>query len=111
MVQFQWTLLDDTGHRPVVDRDVRTGDPLPTDAPMLHFSVRDGGLSVNEGPGDLRVRLETARALHDVDAGVCPSTLEVDDQRRCAHLLAAWARGLIGAATPALTWLYPDLPR
>lgn len=111
MVQFQWTLLDDTGHRPVVDRDVRTGDPLPTDAPILHFSVRDGGLSVNEGPGDLRVRLETARALHDVDAGVCPSTLEVDDQRRCARLLAAWARGLIGDATPALTWLYPDLPR
>ena len=37
--------------------------------------------------------------------------LEADDQRRCARLLAACARGLIGDETAALHWLYPDLPR
>ena len=111
MVQFQWVLLEVTGHRPVVDRDVRTGEPLPDDAQMLFFSVRDGGLSLGEGPGDLRVCMETARALTAVGAGARPDMLEADDQRRCARLLAACARGLIGDETAALHWLYPDLPR
>ena len=111
MVQFQWALLDATGHRPVVDRDVRTGDSLPEDVDVLHFSVHDGGLSLAAAPGDLRVRQDTARALAALRAGADPAALDAEDQRRCARLLAACARGLIGDETPALQWLYPDLPR
>jgi DNA repair protein RecO (recombination protein O) len=111
MVRFQWALLSATGHRPVVDRDVRTGQELPSDATMLHFSVIDGGMSATAGPGDLRVRPDTAKALQAIAAGAGPQTLDADAQHRCARLLAACARGLIGDQTPALDWLYPDLPR
>jgi hypothetical protein len=111
MVTFQWDLFDAIGHRPVVERDIRSGGPLPPDATVLHFSVRDGGFSVLPGPGDLRVRRQTATALNAVAQGEEPSALDPDDCRRCARLLAAWARGLIGDETAALAWLYPDLPR
>jgi len=111
MVSFQWTLLDAIGHRPVVDRDVRSGESLPDDVEVLHFSVRDGGLSAVAGPDDLRVRRQTASALDAVASGADPLALQPDDRKRCARLLAAWARGLIGDETAALTWLYPDLPR
>lgn len=111
MVSFQWALFNAIGHRPVVDRDVRSGDPLPEDAEVLHFSVCDGGLSAAPSPGDLRVRQRTASALGSVARGIDPAQLDAEDCRRCARLLAAWARGLIGDETAALVWLYPDLPR
>ena len=55
MVTWQWALLEAVGHRPEFSRDVRRGTPLSESAGLFHFSVRDGGLSVDPGPGDLRV--------------------------------------------------------
>lgn len=43
-----WTILDDTGHRPELEIDVGTGEPLESNPRVYGFSARLGGLVADQ---------------------------------------------------------------
>ena len=105
LLRLQWAVLAETGYTPVVDRDVRTGGPLP-DEPVLTFSPQAGGLTTGDGPG-WRTRRETVRALQSIAGGTEPPPS--DALSRANRLLAAYARDVSGREIPAMRWAFGDL--
>ncbi|TVQ62768.1 MAG: DNA repair protein RecO [Phycisphaerales bacterium] len=73
-VRVQWAVLVETGYRPVLDRDARTGAALPG-APVLGFSPVAGGVTSDPGQRDAgvwRVRPETIAVLRTLDGATAP---------------------------------------
>lgn len=114
LARFQWSLLTDTGYRPELTNDVRSGLPLqPRDRYL--FAPHLGGLlaaapdaSVPTWP----VRSETILCLRDLSAGTLapqrPETWE-----RAARLLAAYFREVLGQPLASLHHVFAasSLPR
>lgn len=111
LLQFQLAALTATGYRPVLDRDIRTGESLPA-AARLVFSPTLGGAAAERESDDRsgwwRVRGSTLIAISAVDnPGASPPHSE--DIARANRLLAAYIRHLLGAEPPTLRLVFPDL--
>ncbi len=114
---FQWTLLDETGSKPEVGVDVRTGEEL-VPAQAVGFAWDLGGLVAlpakappSPPPGVGRIRPGTVEVLRGLDAGAEPSDLRgtADEITRAGRVLAARIRSVIGGEPPALAWVYPEI--
>ncbi|MHC5113141.1 MAG: DNA repair protein RecO [Planctomycetota bacterium] len=109
LLDLQWTLLEETGYRPEIDRDARTGEPLP-DTPALTFSARAGGtVAGDDGPESWRVRRETIDLLRSVARGEEPREGPAEVVDRSTRLLAVYARAIIGREIPTMRWAFPDM--
>lgn len=112
---FLWGVLDETGHRPELDRDVRGGGVL-AEAASYGFVPRLGGVTVDDRRGDgadgpvLRVRAETVALLRAVaaasDGDVAAGELEAEAADaavgRALRLLAVYFREVFAADPPSL---------
>lgn len=106
VLRLLWAALDETGHRPELRRDVRSGEPLVA-ASVYAFSPRMGGLFKDEPgpPGDefWRVRAETVTVLRALaDDPAAPIAAEEPAARRVVQLLASYFRRIFSADPPAL---------
>lgn len=112
---FQWLMLDEIGSKPEVRVDVRTGEDLPSDAPV-GFAWQLGGLTEirpNEPQSDAIARTSpsTASLLRSLDAGATPDELSgsADEITRCGRVLAAALRSVFDYEPPSLAWVYPEI--
>lgn len=125
LLKFQWSVLVETGYRPVLDADVRTGEALGMARSYL-FSPGLGGVHREDGAGERgegsawRVRagtIELLRRLADSGlAGVAQGTAEGgSDPRameRAGRLLASYLRYVLGAEPPTMSVVFgARLPR
>ena len=109
LLDLQWSVLEETGYRPEVERDARTGDALP-DAPALTFSARAGGaVDGDDGPDSWRVRRETIELLQTLARREGPVDGPAEVVARSSRLLAVYARAIIGREIPTMRWAFPDL--
>lgn len=114
LLRFQWRLLTETGYQPQLDRDARTGGPLP-DGATLGFSAAAGGTVAEAGAGvgadtpadTWRVRRETIELLRkqasDQPTAQAPSAVI----ERANRLLAAYVRQIVGQEPPSMRWAFP----
>ncbi|MHC4428625.1 MAG: DNA repair protein RecO, partial [Planctomycetota bacterium] len=110
LVEFQWTLLCETGYRPRLDTDAQTGEPLPSHGSTLAFSAEAGGVVADTGTGDRwRVRRRTVELLRQVASGGGAEGADPDDAERANRLLAAYVRELLGSEPHGMRWAFPKL--
>lgn len=94
---FQWHILEQAGFAPVLDRDIQTGNPLPT-AETYRFDASLGGLTADHdnAPG-WRVRAATINHLKLV---VQTDRFDQHNKnhatQRASRLLAAYIRTVLG---------------
>jgi len=102
VLRLLWAALDETGHRPELLADVRSGEPL-THAGVYGFVPRLGGLAKDGGGPDevWRVRAETVGLLRGLD-GAGPVAGDAATVRRAVQLLASYSRWVFGAEAPGL---------
>jgi len=114
LLRFQFTLLQEAGFRPTLDRLV-TGEPL-LDAPSHTFDPLRGGLvespsHIDPSPANhWRIRASTVQLLLNLDAA--PETLAsapADSLKRGNRFLAAYWRHVLGEQPPTMAWLFPDV--
>jgi len=109
LLDLQWTLLEETGYRPEVERDARTGDALPDDS-ALTFSARAGGtVAGDDGPDSWRVRRETIDLLQTLARHEGGADGPDEVVARSTRLLAVYARAIIGREIPTMRWAFPDI--
>ena len=103
MLQFQWSLLEESGWQP----DLTDPDP---DARTLAFDPVEANLSLDDGrEGPWRVRRATLMALQ----AACGATAWTDDMesiQRANKLLAAHLRNVLGEEPATMTWTFGRLP-
>lgn len=100
LLRFQWDLLTDTGFRPVLDRDVRTGGPLER-RPTYTFDAVQGGLthdSGGEASAAWRVRHETVEALRNLSGP--DSAMD-----RASALLCTYIRHIVERELPTMEFV------
>ncbi len=103
LMHFQWRLVDDLGYRPVLDRDVATGESLPSDAPTLAFSPSASGLAADRGEENMwRIRRSTADLLRACDGGKAIKNVSPADLARANRLLCAYLRYLLDKHLPTM---------
>lgn len=107
---FLWRALEETGHRPELGVNVRTGEPLAP-APTYGFTSRLGGLVASGARGEetgevWAVRRATVELLRSLAASDSPAGVREDftfeDRTRAARLLALHFRDAVGSGVPAL---------
>ena len=128
LLNFQWRLLEDTGYRPQLDQDVRTGKPL--DLPRIDepgqevvpmgvytFDPRAGGVTVAAHGienGSWRVRGATVMLLGRLAAGQEVSADGVSGESgdeltesigRANRLLCAYARAILDRELPTMAYV------
>ncbi len=101
---FQWAALDQTGHRPELWNDVRTGEPLDM-APTLGFDPYLGGLVPDPGSGSgsgvWRVRGDTIGLLRALASGQIDPEKAPANFTRAAKLMHAYIEYLLGRPLPS----------
>jgi len=125
LLKFQWSVLVETGYRPVLDADVRTGEALPRARAFL-FNPALGGVTPDVSadgapePGlpagrTWRVRSQTIDFLCALDAGGLAAVSQVTDPHapeRANRLLATYLRYVLGVEPPTMPVVFgPRLPR
>ncbi len=109
LLKFQWSILCETGYRPHLDQDAKTGRPLEESASTLAFSAAAGGVVADTGAGDRwRVRRETIALLRFVASGESTDKVDATAVDRANRLLAAYIREVLGAEPNAMSWAFPD---
>jgi DNA repair protein RecO (recombination protein O) len=101
LLRFQWVLLEDCGYRPELERDVRRGDPLGK-ARAYTFDPVAGGLTVENGIDDWRVRGKTVTLLQKLLAGESIDDAEADSLDRANRLLCVYARSILDKELPTM---------
>ena len=110
LLGFQWSLLEETGYQPAVDRDAETGETIPSDQPVLAFSPAAGGLVVDpDAAGAWRTRRATVEVLQRLARGEPHDDAPRDAVERANRLLAAYCRHVAGRDIPAMRWAFDDL--
>ena len=97
------------GWRPVVERDVLTGEEISEDCAVLGFRSAEGGVVEHAGEQDWRVRRETVDMLVKLGSGETGEEIPTDVASRASGLLAVYTRDLIGEATEAMRHAFPSL--
>lgn len=123
LLNFQWAVLVETGYRPQLDTDVRTGEPLEPGA-SYRFGPSLGGVMPDAVPatetaGTWRVRRETIEILRGLPldaggAGAAGATgaPKLESIDRAGRLLAAYLRYVLGREPRMLPYLYDrQIPR
>lgn len=112
VARYMWTVLEETGHRPELGRDVATGEPLARRGWYL-FRPRLGGISdpeslregVWEGEGEggvaWKVRHETVELLRAIGEPAARSA-SVETLERGVRLLGAYVREVFRTELPTL---------
>lgn len=104
LVQFQWTLLVDSGYKPKLD------GVEESDEETLLFSAREGGVVHGQGEvGHWRVRRETLTTLANLHETGQLVTKDPQVTWRATRLLAAYMRELIGVEPATMRFVFPDL--
>lgn len=111
LLRFQWETILDAGYRPVLDRDVRTGQPLDERTPPA-FSAAAGGLvarePTNEQPdAPWRVSHATIALLRVLAAGEAVDRFAEDTFRRANRLLCAYVRTVLDRHLTTMDALLP----
>lgn len=117
---FQWAALSQTGHRPEIWNNVRTGEPLELSRtlafdPQLGGLVPDPGAGAGSGagsgagPGAWRVRGETIALLRAQASGQAHSHEGQGDPTRAARLLHAYIEYLLGRPLPSGEPMWPQV--
>lgn len=114
MLKFLWSVLVETGYRPVLEADVRTGEAIP-DATSYRFAPNLGGLTT-DGPDAAepnhtwRVRRETVILLRALEStGLAASAAAEADPGaidRAARLLASYLRYVLGSEPPTMPLVF-----
>jgi len=110
LLRLQWQLLEETGYRPEVRRDARTGAALPPEATAYAFSARAGGVVVEMGgPETWPVRRRTIEVLAVLARGGSINDIEPETITRASRLLAFYCRTIIGREPPTMRWAFSDV--
>ena len=129
LLKFQWSLLVETGYRPVLDADVRTGESI-SPARSYVFSPALGGIAADSAAPDAdagnshasgegrawRVRAATIDLLRGLAAnglsGVAAAGADALAIDRANRLLASYARYVLGNEPPTMGLIFGHrLPR
>ena len=103
MLQFQWSLLEESGWQP----DLTDPDP---EARTLAFDPVEGTLSTDDGrEGPWRVRRATLVALQAA-CGMAAWNDDTESIQRANKLLAAHLRNVLGEEPATMTWTFGRLP-
>lgn len=109
LLVFQWALVDELGYRPVLGRDVETGEEFDEGAMTYGFSPMTGGLVSDNGGGDRwRVRGETVELLRCVENGSEIEDADGDVLMRANRLLCAYFRFIIDRQLPTMGFLLAE---
>lgn len=106
LLAFQWAVLAETGYRPVLDEDARTGGGLDASASTYGFDAERGGVTADPGPGGgaWRLRAGTLAALRSAadadDPGEPFPDADPDDADRANRLLAAYLAHVLRRELP-----------
>lgn len=135
LLDYQWRLLEDTGYRPQLNQDVRTGQPLewpriderdqtPPSLPAYTFDPRAGGLTVAANGienGSWRVRAATVALLQRQVAGRdglaegapggpgVPRDESEESLGRANRLLCAYARAILDRELPTMAYVFDHM--
>lgn len=101
LLKFQWALLEDCGYRPELNRDVRKDEPLGK-AKAYTFDPVAGGLTVENGIDDWRVRAKTVVLLQKLLASESIDGTEADTLNRANKLLCVYARSILDKELPTM---------
>lgn len=112
LLRFQWSLLEDVGYRPVLDRDALHDAPL-VEAEAYTFDAQAGGFTVDDARPAWRVRHATLTTLRHLagEGDDADMPLDAEALRRANRLLAAYARELIGRELPTMGPALSATPR
>lgn len=108
VARFQWATLNETGYRPDLERDARSGGELDGGATVA-FVPRLGGFTRDAGDGSdarWRVRAETLGVLRAIAGGAAPAPSSPESADRAARLLDAYLREILGREIPAAAALF-----
>lgn len=121
VLRFQWAALSEAGYRPVLDRVMPSGDPLP-DAQVYLFDPAMGALVGAHAAGEAaasradladwrlrRATVETLRRFAGADAGSSPPA-EPESIQRAGRFLASYVRYVLGAEPSTHRLVFPDGP-
>ena len=104
---FQWLLLVECGYGPELDKDVYSGEPVPSASTYI-FDARGGGIGIDmnartthDGAGPWRVRHETVHLLRQVAAGRF-KTGPAAAVQRANRLLCVYARAILDRQLPTM---------
>jgi DNA repair protein RecO (recombination protein O) len=101
LLQFQWTLLVETGYKPTLVNHECDGEEI------LAFSSTIGGVVTDTGEvGRVRVRRETIDLLQMLSNDQNMQPVEPQAMERANRLLAHYLRDLIGKETSAMRWMW-----
>ena len=101
LLQFQWTLLVETGYKPTLVNHECEGEEI------LAFSSTIGGVVSDTGEvGRVRVRRETIDLLQMLSNDQNMQPVEPQAMERANRLLAHYLRDLIGKETSAMRWMW-----
>lgn len=94
-----WRVVDELGHRPVLDRSASDGQPL-ADADVFGFSPEAGGLVPDPGAGPAggtwRVRTGTVALLRALASEAGTDAIDGDDAKRATALLVSFLSHRLG---------------
>lgn len=116
VLRFEWWALIETGFKPEVARDVRTGGELP-EAESYAFVPGLGGLVSDPAaaPGAWMVRRGTVELLRALDSGAFsapgPAAPSGKTILRAARLLAAYWREVLGLEPPSMRAYFEAVER
>jgi DNA repair protein RecO (recombination protein O) len=101
LLQFQWTLLVETGYKPTLIDHNCDGEEI------LAFSSTIGGVVPDTGEIDrVRVRRETIDLLQMLSNDQNMQPVDPKAMERANRLLAHYLRDLIGKETSAMRWMW-----
>ncbi len=101
LLRFQWALLLDAGFRPELETDVRGGGELGK-VRAYTFDPIAGGLTVEKGVADWRVRRQTVKLLRRLSAGEAIDEADADSVGRANRLLCVYARAILDKELPTM---------
>jgi DNA repair protein RecO (recombination protein O) len=112
LLGFQWALLNESGFRPEIEVDVRTGEALAGEGERLFHPAMGGLMAAETTPADAgawRVRGETVALLSELaKKGLAPEAAPLVTVERANRLLASYARHVLGYQTSTMQVLFGD---
>lgn len=101
LLRFQWALLTDCGFRPELETDVRQGGALES-VKAYTFDPIAGGLTMENGIADWRVRKQTVALLRKLSSGEAIEGEDGDSLNRANRLLCVYARAILDKELPTM---------